>query len=364
MKYQTINSFDDPPRVIRRAGAPEKIEIPASIGESIRLSFKRKFSAEGRRRFRVDNIPMKGDSAKEVVRKLVRAVAFLLIVAGLLYYVYYYHNYRERVAQFGTLTNIVNEYIDVPEVKLEKAWADIKTKYPEVTFPEGMNIKYAPLYAINQDVVGWLSIPNTNISTVLLQSEYSDYYLYKDIFRETSRYGNPFVDTNCRVGPDGTSKNIIIYGHNTHDGLMFHQLEKYMDKDLAGYKNAPVIQLDTLYDSSQWKIFAVMLTNSTSDMNNGEVFTYLYPDFSSDASFLSLVSDIRARSMIHTDVDVQAEDTILTLYTCYQTIFKGGRLVVFARRVREGESAAVDTSAAYYDSNAIFPQAYYDAMGY
>ena len=28
------------------------------------------------------------------------------------------------------------------------------------------------------------------------------------------------------------------------------------------------------------------------------------------------------------------------------------------------ESAAVDTSTAYYDANAIFPQAYYDAMGY
>ena len=359
MKYQTINSFDEPARIYRRAGAPEEIEVPASIGEAIRLSFKRKFSAEGRRRFRVDNIPMKGDSAKEVVRKLVRAVAFLLIVAGLLYYVYYYHNYRQRVAQFGTLTDIVNEYIDVPEVKLDKAWSDIKSKYPEVEFPEGMNIKYAPLYAINQDVVGWLSIPNTNISTVLLQSEYDDYYLYKDIFRETSRYGNPFVDTNCRIGPDGTSKNIIIYGHNTHDGLMFHQLTKYMT--VEGYRNAPVIQLDTLYDSSQWKIFAVMLTNSTSDMNNGEVFTYLYPDFSSDASFLSLVGDIRARSMIHTDVDVQGGDTILTLYTCYQNIFKGGRLVVFARRVRDGESAAVDTSTAYYDSSAIFPQAYYDA---
>ena len=362
MKYHTINSFDEPARVFKRAGAPEEIEIPATIAESIRLYFKRKFSAEGRRRFRTDHFPAKGDSAKEVVRKIVRAVAFLLIVAGLLYYVYYYHNYRQRVAQYGKLTGIVNEYIDVPEVKLDKAWNDIKSKYPAVTFPEGMNIKYAPLYAINQDVVGWLSIPNTNISTVLLQSEYSDYYLYKDIFRETSRYGNPFVDTNCRIGPDGTSKQIIIYGHNTHDGLMFHQLTKYMD--VEGYRNAPVIQLDTLYESSQWKIFAVMLTNSTSDMNNGEVFTYLYPDFSSEASFLSLVRDIRARSMIHTDVDVQGGDTILTLYTCYQNIFKGGRLVVFARKVRDGESAAVDTSTAYYDSSAIFPQAYYDAMGY
>ena len=360
MNYQTINSFDEPARIIRRAGVPEETVIPASIGEAIRLNFKRKFSADGIRRFRTDNFPVKGDSAKEVIRKIVRAIAFCLIVAGLVYYVIYYHNYREQAALYGDFNDLMIEYADVPEVKQDKAWSDIREKYPTVEFPEGMNIKYAPLYAINQDLVGWLSIPNTNISTALLQSDYSeDYYLYKNFYKESSRYGNPFVDTNCKIGKDGTSKNIIIYGHNTHDGLMFHQLTNYMTVD--GYKKAPVIHLDTLYDSSEWKIFAVMLTNSTSDMNNGEVFTYLYPDFSSDDTFLSLVKDIKARSMIYTGVDVQASDTILTLYTCYQNIFSGGRLVVFARKVREGESATVDTSVAYYDSNAIFPQAYYDA---
>ncbi len=360
MNYQDINSFEEPARIILRAGVPAETAVPATIGQSIRLSLKNRFSAAGRARFRQDNFPARGDSAGEVIRKIVRAVAFLLIVAGLVYYAIYYHNYRARVAQWGELTEIMDEYIDVPEVKLEKAWTDIKSKYPQVNFPEGMDIKYAPLYAINQDVIGWLTIPNTNISTVLLQSEYSDYYLYKDIFRQSSRYGNPFIDTNCRITPQGNSKNIIIYGHNTHDGLMFHQLTKYMT--VEGYKAAPVIQLETLYEKSEWKIFDVMLTNSTSDMTNGEVFLYLYPDFSSENSFLTLVSGIRARSMIHTDVDVQAGDSILTLYTCYQNIFPGGRLVVFARRVRDGESAAVDTSAAYFDSGAIFPQAYYDAM--
>ena len=358
---QTINSFEEPARVIRRAGVPEEVVIPASIGESMRLSLKRRFSAEGFRQFRADNIPMKGDRAGEIVRKLVRITAFLLIVAGLAYYVVYYCNYRKQVALYDNFTELIIEYTDVPEVKLEKAWSDIKSKYPSVTFPEGMNIKYAPLYAINQDLVGWLYIPNTNISTALMQSEYSDYYLYKNFYRESSRYGVPFVDSNCRLTPGNTSKNIIIYGHNTHDGLMFHQLTKYMT--VEGYKAAPVIHLDTLYEQSEWKIFAVMLTNSTSDMNNGQVFLYLYPDFSSNTSFLSLMDGILARSMIHTDVDVQADDTILTLYTCYQNIFPGGRLVVFARRVRDGESAAVDTSGAYFNANAIFPQAYYDAMG-
>ncbi|MBQ6117746.1 MAG: hypothetical protein IJK98_00810 [Clostridia bacterium] len=101
MKYQTINSFDEPARIIRRAGVPEETEIPASIGEAIRLGFKRRFSAEGMHRFRVDNFPVKGDSVKEIIRKVVRAIAFVLIVAGLIFYVVYYHNYLEQVKQFG-----------------------------------------------------------------------------------------------------------------------------------------------------------------------------------------------------------------------------------------------------------------------
>ena len=362
MKYQTINSFDEPARVIRRAGVIKEQIMPATFGGELRQSLKRRFSKAGVRLFLTENFPAKGDDGKEIARKIIRAIAFIVLVGCLIFYLQYYHNYLRQVEQYGELTELIIDDNKIPDVKLEEEWNTIRSQYPTVDFPEGMNIRFANLYAINQDVVGYLTIPNTNIKTVILQSEYSDYYLYKNIYRESSRYGNPFVDCDCKITPQGTSKNIIIYGHNTHDGLMFHQLTNYMT--VEGYKKAPVIKLETLYGESDWKIFAVMLTNSTSDTNNGEVFTYLYPDFSSEQSFMGLMNDIYARSMIHTGVDVIASDTILTLYTCYQNIFTGGRLVVLARRVREGESSAVDTSQAYFDNTAIFPQAYYDAMGY
>ena len=67
--------------------------------------------------------------------------------------------------------------------------------------------------------------------------------------------------------------------------------------------------------------------------------------------------------MIKTGVDVKSDDRILTLYTCYQDIFDGGRLVVFARLVRDGESADVDVSKASFNHNARYPQAYYDQLG-
>lgn len=348
----TVNSFNEPARVIRRSGVPEDAQ---------RISLRERFSKKGFLRFLKNNLPAKGDDKRERVRKIIMDLSFVLFICSAVYLLIYYGNYRERIAQTNDFEEIIEQYEEISGPELEKAWNNIKEQYPSVEFPKNMNIKFAPLYAINQDVVGWLKIPNTNISTVILQHDTRDYYLYKDIYKDYSRYGNPYADLRCNLSEGKTSKNIIIYGHNTHDGLMFHQLINYMTLD--GYKKAPVISFETLYEKSQWKIFAVMLTNSTSDADNGYIFDYLYTDFSSDSAFMSLMDSVMQRSMIHTGIDVQPDDSIITLYTCYQNIFKGGRLVIFARRVRDGESAVVDTSAAYYNGGARFPQAYYDKMG-
>ena len=139
--------------------------------------------------------------------------------------------------------------------------------------------------------------------------------------------------------------------------LIFNRLEDYMT--VSGYLSAPVITLDTLYETTKWKIFAVMLTNADPEDNNGYVFDYLYSSFSSDSSFIYKMNQIRARSMIHTGVDVEPGDKTLMLYTCYRTRFNSGRLVIVARQLREGESEEINTSLVYYDSSAIFPAAYY-----
>ena len=84
----------------------------------------------------------------------------------------------------------------MPSAEIDTAWANIKAKYPNVEFPEGMNINFANTYAINSDVVGYLRIAGekTNIGTILLQKKGDDsYYLYRDLYGKKSRYGNPYV---------------------------------------------------------------------------------------------------------------------------------------------------------------------------
>ncbi len=334
--------------------------VKKSAGERFAFFFKTRFSAESIHRKVKEILPQKGDGGREVARKIVRIISFLALAAAVIYLIVYFVRYETRKRNDAAIDREMEQTLPADEV--DNAWADIKAKYPDVEFPEGMNIKFANTYAINSDVVGYLRIAGekTNIGTILLQSKSDDnYYLYRDMYGKRSRYGNPFVKSTSSMAKSGLSQNTIIYGHNTHDGLMFHELENYMKVD--GYLDAPIVTLDTLFEQTKWKIFAVILTNSTLEADNNYIFRYLYSTFDSKQHYTSVLNGILERSMIHTGVDVTAEDRILTLYTCYQTIFDGGRLVVFARQLRDGETEEINKSKVYYNGSARFPQAYYDA---
>ncbi|MBR3768774.1 MAG: class B sortase [Clostridia bacterium] len=358
------NSFDEPAKVIKRTDAPQQTVYALTFSEAISNFFKTRFSKENLKRFIKDNFPQKDDSLREKIRKTVMDVSFVLLVLGISYIIFYYHGYRERISVLGnwqTSIESINED-ELFDFEIKKLWENVKERYPDVEFPEGMALKFADLYAVNQDTAGILSISEKKLwFPVLLNKSSRSYYMWKDLYGEYNRYGNPFIDYRCSIEKGNLSKNTIIYGHNTHDKLGFNKLIEYMNLD--GYKEAPVVTLETLYEKTQWKIFAVILTNSTYEADRGHLFTYLITDFSSTNEFMTTIDGIYERSMINTGIDVKEDDKILTLYTCYQDIFDGGRLVVFARLLRDGESAEVDVSKASFNHSARYPQAYYDKLG-
>ncbi len=357
------NSFDEPAKVIKRSDAPEATVYALTFREAFINFFRTHFSKERFAGTVADNIPRKGDSKKEIIRKSVRSVSFVLLILGLAYMVFYYHGYRERIELLQNWETSIDS-IDTDKLfdfEIEQLWKNIREQYPDVDFPEGMNLKFASLYAVNQDTAGVLRIPEKQFFSILMLNKTSpSYYLWKDMYGEYNRYGNPYIDSRCNIEPGKLSKNTIVYGHNTHDKLGFNKLTEYMTVD--GYRQAPVVTLETLYEKTQWKIFAVMLTNSTSAADRGHLFRYLVTDFSSDGEFMTMIEGIYQRSMINTGIDVNADDKILTLYTCYQDIFDGGRLVVFARLLRDGESAEVDVTKSSFNHSARYPQAYYDQL--
>ncbi len=257
------------------------------------------------------------------------------------------------------IADIKGQIIDDSTISSESdVWAEFLSKYPNIHLPEGMMAKYAYLYAINQDLVGWIKIPNSLIDVQVVQSGDNATYLKKDFYGNYSRYGCPCMD--YRNDPKYLNKNTILYGHHMSDGLVFADLKKY--KTVEGFQESPTIEFDTLYRSYKFKVYAVLITNSKEEDDNGYIFNYTVTDFGSDEKFMEYIAAVDERKLYTTGVDIKPTDKIITLQTCTYE-FSDARLVVIGRMLRDNESSAIDTSLTAVNENPRYPQAYYDKHG-
>ncbi len=232
-----------------------------------------------------------------------------------------------------------------------------------VDFPEGMQDKYKLLYAQSQDFVGWITIPNTSIDMPVYQCSNNSYYLKHDNYETYTKYGALFLDMHNN--PLNLTRNTTIYGHNFDNNSYFDEIHKYQDPEF--YKTAPVIEFNTLYKDYKWKVIAAFHTNGSSTGDNNYLFYYVASSFGNN-SFMKFYDEIQQRSYIHTGVDVQPDDKLLTLSTCTYFFDRNGKLenarfAVIARLVRDGESEEVDVSNVTVNENVRYPQLYYDVFG-
>lgn len=227
---------------------------------------------------------------------------------------------------------------------------------------------YEEQYAQNDDLIGWITVDGTPIDYPVVQAEDNIYYLDKDINHEYTKNGSIFADHQCEFTSRTRPANIILYGHNMRTGPSFAKLTTYYPwytgtASLSQYLNAPTVKFDTIWEEGTYKIFGAMFVNTKEE--HGEVFKYYKQrKITSEEEFYTYIAKIMDRSVFYTDVDLEYGDELLTLSTCYYPLGQiDTRFVVFARRVREGESAEVDTSKAYINNSPLYFDYYYQVMG-
>lgn len=246
---------------------------------------------------------------------------------------------------------------DLENMSEEEKWAYLYEKYPElinVKFPTGILCDYALYYANNPQTVGYISIDGTRIDSPVVQADNNKYYLNHDFYGKTTSYGAVFASYKNNF--ETLDRNTLLYGHNMSDGSRFAELLNYRSLDF--FKKHPVIQFDSIYEKHQWKICAVMITNGSTDSDNGYFFDFTF-NHCSDACYEEYIEEIDKRKLYETGVDLLPTDTILTLCTCTYE-YDDARLVIIARMVRDGESADVDVSLAGIKSTPVkYPDSYY-----
>ncbi|MBR3781033.1 MAG: class B sortase [Clostridia bacterium] len=367
-KSFVINVPDDGNDYEKAAATPEKLyqsapmstttlkDDPELLGDDYEDDKKDKKKNKKEKKSKETENKTSGGAA-EVVRKIILSISIITIVVclAMLANVYIIEPYRFK----SDADKIASEMSQNINTHSDATVNDAQNSTPDIEYPEGMLAKYANLYAANDDLKGWISIPGFEINLPIAQGKDNSYYLKKDIYGKYTRYGVPYFD--YRMDNFKTlHRNSVIYGHNMrHDDLIFGMLENY--RNISGFRQAPVIECNTIYGDHTWFVYAVFITNADKEDDNGYVFPYNFIDIS-DRKFEAYIEEIDKRKLYTTGVDIAVTDKILTLSTCAYD-FDDARLVVVARERREGESIAVDTSKAYKNNDPKYPQAWYDAYG-
>lgn len=217
-----------------------------------------------------------------------------------------------------------------------------------------MKSKIEEAQAVNQDVVGWLRIPNTNMNEpITFSSKNNAYYVNRD-WKGTDYPNNDYtnykitasyLDFKTKFGNTwkGGSRNFVIYGHNWTNlrspmdignnpkHVMFGQLPSYTNMNWA--TEHPYVYFSTEKNEGIWKVFAVFYC----ELSTSFYYNQANP---TKENFAKMLKEFQDRSMFDFSTEVNENDRIITLSTCTREYgsHANQRFVVMARLLRDGES--------------------------
>lgn len=166
----------------------------------------------------------------------------------------------------------------------------------------GINI--AALKEENEDVLGWIRIPDTKIDYPLMQGEDNEFYLKHTWQKERNSVGSIFLEH--LNSPDLTDFNSIVYGHNMRNDSMFGQLDGFSIPDF-------------------WKTHPYVYIALESGVYRYEVFAFFQPPVDSvtysvnprqDHTKREFLDFTRENNWLDTGIEPLITDRILTLSTC------------------------------------------------
>ena len=224
-------------------------------------------------------------------------------------------------------------------------------------YPAEYQIQFEQEWKKNHDFKGYLTLEGTALSTNVVQSTDNTFYREHGFDGGTdSRIA--FLDYRANI--ESPSTQLLIYLPHANNHAKYGELVNF--KNLEYYKNHPVISFNSLYKNTKYKIFSVALFPS-----GYEGIPYQSCMETSDkAQMVTLVQKALDHSILEIPVDVRDNDELLTVMSEDLSLVdengKYARIVVFARKIRDGESEAVNTQKAVIKPNAHMPESWYEQI--
>lgn len=191
----------------------------------------------------------------------------------------------------------------VPAPTLDKPERDLLEE--SVQFLLELNLD--ALRQTNEDVLGWIYIPDTPIDYPLMRVKDNNEYLRRAWDGSANNAGCIFLE--CRNSHDFSDFNTLIYGHALRNGKMFRSLLNYREQE---YRDShPYVYIVTDEWVRRYEVFSAYEADVVSD-------TYRLV-FEHDARKQSALDEWMEQSVLERELVPTVEDSILTLSTCTGT---------------------------------------------
>ena len=179
----------------------------------------------------------------------------------------------------------------------------------------------------NKDIIGWITVPYTNIDYPFVQAKDNDTYLRRDLKGEYALAGTLFLDYRCPKNGAGYS---ILYGHNMKNGSMFGTLRRFEDKAFFDAHPEGSLLLEDGWHSLRF--FAFLIVSSTDRV--------VYGQPQDDAQTRALLEEVRRRAKHYRENDAAPGDRLVALSTCAYN-FNGARMVLIGKIINTTEGEPV-----------------------
>lgn len=277
---------------------------------------------------------MKEKDDKDFVYTILYIIFMTIIIISALYIFKFYKMSNEATEE----SQLLNEIDLETQEEANNSSNDIETKNNEADGNTSKNIennniettermlKVKKLQKENDDIVGWLEIEDTNINYPVLQGDDNEFYLNRNYKKEKSEKGSIFLD--AKYNWNIPSNNLLIYGHNIINGLMFQDLLKYESQDF--YKKHPNIKFTTEKDDKEYEIISVFKSRVYYKAEKNVFRYYDFINAKKEEDYMEFVKNAKKTSIYDIEATAKYGDELITLVTCSYHI-EDGRFVVIGR---------------------------------
>lgn len=219
---------------------------------------------------------------------------------------------------FSEYNKGVTEYKNIQEIVIQEKETEAEEEVPSFV------VDFDTLKGINPDTVAWIRFDEpSQISYPVVRGLDNNKYLKTTFEGNTNASGAIFVDVE-NAG-DFTDKNTFVYGHNMKNGSMFGQLRKYKTQEFCAQN--PFFYIYTPDgEEAVYQIFAVSIVKDTSRSYQKY--------YANEEDFLDYISYIRQGALYSTEVEIGADDQIVSLSTC-TNVRDDERLLVHGVKINE-----------------------------